>query len=962
MRNNNSLLNIVFFLFFFPTLMLANPFSETGEGGVLKGVPLRYHFESADYKGGIQSWSMDQDSSGILYLANNYGLLEFDGSQWTLHKVPSCTKVRVVKVDHKNRIFVGGQGQIGYFSMTLHGLQFTSLLPLLPDTLQTVSETWRIIEHKGKVYFNTESQLFVFDNDRLKVLTLPGYIRYVSEIGQRLITQFYGMGLFELVGDSFNPVPGTSELPDIIAIKSHGNENYYFSNTGEVFRENESGFSPVELTFEPGAINDVVKMKSGDFALGTQNNGLFLLRPDLSLISHLSKNEGLSDRTIKAIYEDDFNNLWVALNNGIDYLQLSLPFSLINEEVGLEGSGYAACWYNDQIYLGTNNGLFYQKVRKENEPNAKFSLIPKSEGQVYNFSLVDGDLILDHDKGAFQIRGKHIEQFHNMGSWKFIQTPLQGVILGGDYQGMAFYKKQGDRWARWRGIDDLNESSRIMEFENDSVLWMTHGTKGAYRITFDSNMQVDSDIERYGKDNGFPSNLKISVYSLNDNLIFTSEKGIFNFDPSSNTFLPNTFFNKWLGTDHVSEIVSNGSNTIYYIQDQKLGFLRQKSFGTYEKETGLFNHINQLINDDLPDISILDDRDVIISGKEGFIKYDPQKEFSVNQDFHVILKSIVVKSSSDSSIRYNPSFLKDWEVLRNYSITFRYAAPFFDGFNYTAYAYKLIPLDKKWSDWSSLSEKEYPYIPSREYTFLVKARNVYGQESAPYSFSFEVKKPWYFSKLAIFIYVFLGFIIILFILIFQQKKFKTEKSIISRDAEETLKSKNEEINKITEKSEREIDRLLNEKLQTEIDLKNDRLTTITMHYMNKNEFIQSIRQRIDAYLNHGGDDQALKQLIKTIDSNLSNNDSWDQFAYHFDQVHGDYLKKLSASDIKLSPREIKLAAFLRMNMSSKEISNLLNITPRSVELARYRLRKKLKLERDQNLVEYLIDLDFNEIK
>ena len=97
-------------------------------------------------------------------------------------------------------------------------------------------------------------------------------------------------------------------------------------------------------------------------------------------------------------------------------------------------------------------------------------------------------------------------------------------------------------------------------------------------------------------------------------------------------------------------------------------------------------------------------------------------------------------------------------------------------------------------------------------------------------------------------------------------------------------------------------------------------------------------------------------IIKIIDKELSNNDSWDKFEYHFDQVHSNYLKKLLDNDIKLSPREIKLAAFLRMNMSSKEISAMLNITLRGVELARYRLRKKLKLERDQNLVEYLIEL------
>ena len=157
--------------------------------------------------------------------------------------------------------------------------------------------------------------------------------------------------------------------------------------------------------------------------------------------------------------------------------------------------------------------------------------------------------------------------------------------------------------------------------------------------------------------------------------------------------------------------------------------------------------------------------------------------------------------------------------------------------------------------------------------------------------------------------------------------------------------------------DKEINKLENEKLKSEIDLKNDQLTTITMHLVKNNDFIQDVQNNIVSSLNQIDSKKELKKIIKTIDKELSNNDSWDQFAYHFDQVHGNYLKKLSDNNIKLSPREIKLAAFLRMNMSSKEISKMLNITPRGVELARYRLRKKLKLQREQNLVEYLIDLD-----
>jgi DNA-binding CsgD family transcriptional regulator len=182
--------------------------------------------------------------------------------------------------------------------------------------------------------------------------------------------------------------------------------------------------------------------------------------------------------------------------------------------------------------------------------------------------------------------------------------------------------------------------------------------------------------------------------------------------------------------------------------------------------------------------------------------------------------------------------------------------------------------------------------------------------------------------------------------ILQRRKYKAETSIITEQKKKELKIKDEQI-----------DKLYSEKLQTELNLKNDQLTSITMQLVKNKEFIQSVQDKLSSTLDKGGSAQELKRIINSIDQELSDEDYWDKFAYHFDQVHGNYLEKLSGMDIKLSPREIKLAAFLRMNMSSKEIAKLLNITTRGVELARYRLRKKLKLEREQNLVEYLIELD-----
>jgi DNA-binding NarL/FixJ family response regulator len=469
-------------------------------------------------------------------------------------------------------------------------------------------------------------------------------------------------------------------------------------------------------------------------------------------------------------------------------------------------------------------------------------------------------------------------------------------------------------------------------------------------------MQVRDGIRQYGIKNGFSSN-DINVFSLNEQLLFTAKDGIYNFNRQSDSFDPNQFFNKWLGQEQVVLIASDGGPVIYYIQDGHLGRLIQESFGTFRIEKDLFKHINKFMNDDLPNVSIIDAENILIGAKEGFIKYDPSKPISTEKEFPVLLRSLEVKLFQDSSVTYDPAFLNEFQLTNNPSLKFQFAATHFDGFEEIKYAHRLLPMDDSWSEWTTNGIKEYSFLSPGKYIFEMKALNVYGKESSISSFSFEVLKPWYASDFAIAAYFLVVAAFVLLILLLQRRRHHTEKSMLSQDKKKALEEKDQEINQISIKSRQEISSLMNEKLKSEINLKNDQLTSVTMHFMNSNEFIQDALKKVEANLDKGGSPEEMRNIIKTIYRNLSDNDSWERFAYHFDQVHGGYLKKLSENNVKLSPREIKLAAFLRMNLSSKEISTMLNITERSVELARYRLRKKLKLSRDQNLVEYLIELD-----
>jgi hypothetical protein len=774
--------------------------SQNEKHANLRSVPLKKHFSSSEYGGGIQSWAFDQDTSGILYVANNMGLLEFDGNTWTKYEVPNCTRVRAVKVDHLNRIFVGGQGQIGYFQMTEYGLDFTSLLSLLPPEQQIIAETWKILYNDDKLYFLTESLLLVYDGNNFRALETPGYVQHIFKSNHQIIAQVYNAGLFLLIGDDFAHMSGSEKIPEIVGTVPNSNGSYFLSNSGEVYRHKDDRFTRMDTPFVMGNITTATQLHTGDYAVGTQNSGLYIFDSDFSFKQHLTKREGLSDRTIKALYEDNFNNLWVALNNGIDYLEISLPFSLINEDIGLEGTGYAACKHNDKIYFGTNNGLYKQKDQGNEDLSQPHLLIPGSEGQVYNFSTIEGDLILNHDQGAFRIDHNGVQKFHDIGSWQFIPTSIPGLVLGGDYQGISYFKKQHDTWVKTGVVPHLNESSRIMEWENDTILWMTHGLKGAYRLQFDSNMSLIEKPEHFGRNNGFPSNTKISVFSLDDNLVFTAEEGIYDFDQTQSKFIINSFFEEMLGDGHVNEIVSDGNNSIYFIQENTMGVLFQEKFGIYQKKTGVFKHINKLINDDLPNIKILDENNVLIGAKEGFILYNPRINFFINENFKVVFRSVDIKISEDSIIKYNPYQAKNMELNVKQTLRMSYAAPYFDGFEDLAYAYRLVPLEEKWSEWTSRSNIVYPYLPPGSYTFEVKSKNIYDQQSKASAFSFKVLEPWYFTIWAKLFYAVFGLSLVILILILQRRKHLVENTQLANQSKQALKIKDETIDQISKQS------------------------------------------------------------------------------------------------------------------------------------------------------------------
>ena len=125
-----------------------------------------------------------------------------------------------------------------------------------------------------------------------------------------------------------------------------------------------------------------------------------------------------------------------------------------------------------------------------------------------------------------------------------------------------------------------------------------------------------------------------------------------------------------------------------------------------------------------------------------------------------------------------------------------------------------------------------------------------------------------------------------------------------------------------------------------------------MSLIKKNEFLSYIKNellKIDTNNN-------VKQIIKIINNNINNTDDWKLFEEAFNNADKDFLKKVKDKHPELTPNDLRLCAYLRLNLSSKEIAPLLNISSRSVEVKRYRLRKKMNLPHESSLTNYIIEL------
>ena len=1008
----------IFYFFFFlllPALVAAQIKN--------KGIPFTKNYPRNAYNAGSQSWKITQDRNGKMYFANNAGLLTFDGNNWDLLPTPNNSIMRSIEFDDSGNLYVGYFNDFAVIHRDSSGsMKYRSLAKQLPKTCRDFGEIWKIYSTEKGVIFQSFNSVFYLINKQIEIYKPKNIFQLSFYVNKRYFIQDKGFGLCELINDKFRLVPSGEVLADIkietilpldknrFIIGTQDKGLYIFDGkTIKKWEIEANEFLKKNNIFTGALISDRF------FAFGTIRNGLLIIDNTGKPIQFLNTNKGLSNNTILSIHTDKWGNLWLGLDKGIDFVETCSPFSQLNEGVGLPGSGYCALKSNDMLYVGTNQGIYSRPWSDYDDPMSKdntFEVIENSQGQAWSLMSFDQTILCGHDKGAMQITAKQARLIEGTeGTWTFLQPKKQiGTLLAGTYNGLLKLKKNGhSAYQLDKKIEGFDIScSRLME-DSDGNIWMGHGYKGVYRLQADPSFDRIVSYQLFDSPQYFSSSIGINLNYYKNDILFAAKDGVYVYSPQKKHFSEyDWFMNAVKPIKQIQKIFTEPNDNILLFHQNELAELVKGTNDKYELEQRPFYKLKDKFIVGYENVTYIDTRNVLISSETGYIHYDPQfiKNYSIpwyvsihsveasdkQSGSRIVVSNFIQNSTGDGHASTTQSFKIPFS---SNNLRFNFSGIFFEDNHKTTYQYYLKGYDEDWSDWSTNKSKEYTGLREGKYTFYVRAKNYYQQQSIENSFSFTISPPWYRTFIAYLVYFIISILTSLAfakylryrlrqqqrideidkarklkqqelkfaeealntekeLLRLKQEKIETEKSLLEQKKQ--LQQNNEELRNEHFESEKEILRLKQSQMETEISYKSKELASLTLNISYKNEILIQIIDQLKAVILEMKTQKSalqLKNIISQIERDLNIEDDWKQFELHFDEVHENFLKRLQEKYPSLKPPSIRLCAYIRMKMTNKQIASLMKMSIENVSKSRLRLKDKLGLEEGVKLTDFI---------
>ncbi len=908
-------------------------------------------YNTSIYAAGNQNWMISQDKNRFIYFANNEGLLEFNGSTWLLNRSPNESIIRSVKVIG-DKIFTGCYMEFGYWKRHANGqLRYTSLSKSIKQKLLDDEQFWNIINYEQWVVFQSLSRIYIYDtkSNSFKIITPKGSITKAFKTNNAIYFHVLNEGLYEienggskLVSNNSilqnNRIVGVIEKDDGLLIETQNIGFYKLINASLTKYTTEADSQIASSSVYCSQI-----LSDGTLAIGTVSNGIFILTEKGKIKYHITQSKGLSNNTALSLFEDVDKNLWIGLDNGINCINLLSPVKCYSDDSGLLGTVYTSILHNGKLYIGTNQGLFYKDINSLND----FKLISATKGQVWSLFEYKGTLFCGHDSGTFIVNNDDASAiFSQSGTWKFESVPNHpNFLLQGNYYGISVLEKVNNQWVFRNKVKGFDYSSKYFEITNQNKVYISHEYKGVFMFGLNNTFDKALDFTTFPE----PQKGKnASLTKYNNAIYYACESGIFKLNKEVQKFEKDTLLSSVFQKDEYTsgKLIVDDSNKIWLFTKNYIHYFSLSKLSTRLKQntlsvpSSLTNSMSGYEN-----ITQLSNSIYLIGTTDGYYTIN-LNELSF-RNYSVSISNISSNKLSKEPVSCSITESGKFKYDEN-NFTFSYTVPEYDKYINAEYQFVLEGFQEEWSEWSTKSTVNFKNLPTGEFTFKVRARVANSTPENIAIYRFVISKPWYATNFAIILYFILGFVLAYYI----NKSYKS----YYKKQEEKLIEENNLLLEIKElENDQQLMKLRNEQLSHDIDSKSRELAVSTMSLIKKDELLSLIKEDLKK-TSEEGETKSIKSVISTINKNISNDNTWNVFKEAFDTADKDFLKKVKLAHPSLTPNDLRLCAYLRLNLSSKEIAPLLNISVRSIEIKRYRLRKKMDLPHATGLVEYILSI------
>ena len=939
--------------------------------------PIFFNYTPQQYKSQTQNWDVEELPGGRVAFANNGGMILFDGDKWHTYPISNYTVVRSLRYSPSRlRLYAGGTEEFGYYSVDERTFRITyhSLSCQLPKRDHGFGEIWKIlIFNEGKaneqVVFQSKSHIFIYSDKRyLHTINTNDRIETIGAFNGRLVlaTRHYigevrnGRILKLSGGDIKDGVvvrylgPYLGKL--LIATQLDGLFMYDEKHITQFAPEMREQLSDAEIFS--------ICIRGTKMCIGTVRDGLIAKDFTTGQAFFLNNSQGLQNNTVLSLLINEHGCVWLGLDNGLAFAIPNMAYRNVVSPRCNIGSGYAALPVGNILYLGTNQGLFMRGLPLSQQMAASRPQSVKGvSSQVWHLSQVGNSVLCGTDRGLFQVTGSTSRRIDGVdGTWTVLQMHSRpGYLLVTDYEGMALLRMEGGTPLFVHRVKiPIGVGGNILE-DNDGTFWMSLWQSGVYHLALSPDMKSMRVLEHFDKNNGLVVSEGNLLSKIDGKIYISSVDGFHRYNRSTRKLVYDRYMSRIFNTYGAAmRLVPTPSGDIWA---QKGGYIAiaHRGYNGYTVDSMSYRAIIEHQQVMLGDISIFSDSQSLINTTDGFYLVSNRMKREIS-DYPLYLRRVTSTNNGDSILyqslayRHTPEELDIPHSLN--SIRLEFALPEYRSADAVSYQCMLENYDSHWN--STTSSKEYTRLARGKYILHVRAYNHLSGKTQEMSMVINVLPAWYETVFARIVYFTIVCLLVYWLV--RWLKMRADRELVKERVRNEQRMKEQETRLEMERSKRRAQsaEMQAEQLQNELKHKSSELATSTMSLIHHNDILQQLDDDMNSLSEAVRRDERkplvtsqIQQIRQSLQQYLNEDTDWTQFEDNFNVVYDDFMVKLTGAFPLLKKSDRKLCAYLKMGLSSKEMASLLNMSVRSIETARYRLRKKLGLEQGDNLTDFI---------